>query len=305
MPGSHAEKRMAREIAEAYERCLQRYPTIQVSYKDFQARIEEILSSGPSPSESRSRIKGLGLIHCEDLFLAMGCSRQDRVAWEHFADEYIPLLRDFSTRSCGDSSEGEDLAQEITVKMLKEGNRLAGYNGRGSLGGWLRAAVAHAAVDRFRRARRLVSLDDSSHSELPAESIDSAEDDRQEALDSRWGPIISNAVSEIISRLPARDRLVLGLYYLRGISLIAIGRQFMMHEATVSRWLKRLRLYIRKQLEMDLRKKHGLRADDISSLWKFISISAVADPIAAAVPPAADTAKNGNLATPAAKKDAR
>jgi RNA polymerase sigma-70 factor, ECF subfamily len=305
MPGSHAGKRMAQEIAEAYERCLQRYPTIQISYKDFQGRIEEILSKGLSLSKAQSRIKALTLIHYEDLFLAMGCSRQDRVAWEHFAEEYIPLLQKFSTQACGDSGEGEDLAQEITVKMLKEGNRLAGYNGRGSLAGWLRAAVAHAAVDRFRRARRLVSLDDSSHSGALANWVDSGDQDSEETLDSRWGPIISNAVSESISRLAARDRLVLGLYYLRGISLLAIGRQFRIHEATVSRWLERLRRDIRKQLEIDLRKKHGLCADDIRSLWKHITISAVADPIAETINPASDRVKNISPAVPASKKTAR
>jgi RNA polymerase sigma-70 factor, ECF subfamily len=304
MAGSHTEKRMAREIAAAYERCLQRYPTLQISYKDFHARIEEILSKGPSLSKVQLRIKALALIHHEDLFLAMGCSRQNRIAWEHFADEYIPLLRKFSTQACGDSVEGEDLAQEITVKMLKEGNRLAGYNGRGSLAGWLRAAVAHAAVDRFRRARRLVSLEDSSHNGAPADWMDPRKKDSEAAPDSRWGPIVSNAVSESISMLAARDRLVLGLYYLRGISLLAIGRQFGIHEATVSRWLDRIRRDIRKHLEIDLRKKHGLRADDIRSLWKYISISAVADPIAETMPPA-PRVKNIGPAVPASKKTAR
>jgi RNA polymerase sigma-70 factor, ECF subfamily len=302
---SYTEKRMGREIAEAYERCLKRYPTIQISYKDFKARIEEILSKGSSPSEVQSRIKALALIHYEDLFLAMGCSRQDRVAWEHLADEYIPLLRKFSTQACGDSGEAEDLAQEIIVKMLKEGNRMSGYNGRGSLAGWLRATVAHAAVDRFRRARRLVSLEDSLQSGAFADWMDSGEADSEEALDSRWGPIISNAVSESISRLSARDRLVLGLYYLRGISLLAIGRQFRIHEATVSRWIERLRRDIRKQLEIDLRKKHGLRADDIRSLWKHISLSAVADPIAGTMPAVSDRVKNIGSTVPVSKKTAR
>jgi RNA polymerase sigma-70 factor len=304
MRGSHTEKRMAQEIAEAYERCLKRYPTIQISYKDYQSRIEEIRSKGLSLSEAQSRIRALALIHYEDLFLAMGCSRQDKVSWEHFADEYIPLLRKFSMQACSDSGEGEDLAQEIIVKMLKEGNRMAGYNGRGSLAGWLRVTVAHAAVDRFRRANRLVSLDDSSHNGAPADWMVTGESDREEALDSRWGPIISNTVSEIISRLAARDRLVLGLYYLRGISLLAIGRQFRIHEATVSRWIERLRRDIRKQLEIDLRKKHGLRADEVRSLWKHISIFAVADPIAETMPPAPG-AKNIGSAAPVSKKDCK
>jgi RNA polymerase sigma-70 factor len=305
MRGLDTEKRMARDMAEAYERCLKRYPTIQISYKDFHARIEEILAKGPASSKAQSRIKALALIHYEDIFLAMGCSRQDRVSWEHFADEYIPLLRKFSTQACGDSGEGEDLAQEIIVKMLKEGNRMAGYNGRGSLAGWLRASVAHAAVDRFRRENRLVSLENSLDNGAIESWTDSGGADSEETLDSRWGPIIASAVSESISRLAARDRLVLGLYYLRGISLLAIGRQFRIHEATVSRWIERIRRNIRKQLESDLRKKHGLGADDIRSLRKYVSISAVAEPIAETLSAAPDRVKTMNSEAPVSKKTAR
>jgi len=299
-------KGMAQEVVEAFERCLRRYPAVQISYEDFQARIDEILPQLSLPDE-RSRIKAIALIHHEDLFLAMACSRQDRVAWEHFADDYMPLLRRFSTQACGNAGDGEDLAQEITVKMLKENNRLAGYNGRGSLSGWLRAAVAHAAIDRFRRSRKQVSIEDLSQDGASTDLTDPGKSDENEALDARWGPVISSAASESISSLASRDRLVLGLYYLRGVPLKAIGRQFGLHEATVSRWLDGLRKNIRKKVEVDLRKKHGLRAGEIRSLWKHISTSSVANPITGSMSPVPMRKKSGNeaLAVPAQKKSAR
>jgi RNA polymerase sigma-70 factor len=277
------EKGMAQEVETAFDRCLQRYPAVQISYEDFRSRIDEILSREVSPPDQPSQTEALPLIHYEDLFLAMACSRQDRIAWEYFADDYMPLLRKFSMQAYGGSFDGEDLAQEIFVKMLKEGNRLAGYNGRGSLAGWLRAAVAHAAIDRFRRARRQVSLEDHRQEGLPADLADVPKEDDGEALDARWGPVVSNAVGDIIAKLAPRDRLVLGLYYLRGVPLLAIGRHFGIHEATVSRWLEGLRRDIRKQVEMELRRKHGLRAGEVRSLWKYISLSSVAEPIAQAI----------------------
>jgi RNA polymerase sigma-70 factor len=303
MSGSQMEKWIAQEVEKAYKRCLSRYPTIQISYREFHARIKEILSSKVSLSDAQSRIKALELIHHEDVFLAMGCSRQDKIAWEYFADEYLPLLRRFSTQACSDSGEGEDLAQEIIFKMLKEGNRLAGYNGRGSLAGWLRTAVAHAAIDRFRRARRLVSLEDVSQRDALTDRV--PPDENKAFLDSRWEPVVSNAVNESMSRLAARDRLVLGLYYLRGVSLLAIGRQFRIHEATVSRWLDKLRRNIRKQVEIDLRKKHGLRTSEIHSLWQTISIPAVADTIAETLSPAPSRGRSIGAGIPASKKSAR
>ncbi len=280
---------MSKEVQEAFERCLQRYPTIQLPFETYQARIEEIVSREMSSSGEESRPKAFSQIHHEDLFLAIACSRDDRIAWEYFADDYWPVLRRYAIQACGDPGEGEDLAQEITTRLLKEKNLLAGYNGRGSLAGWLRAAVSHAAIDRFRRMRRQVSLEDLRENEAPAALADPVKSDGEEDLDSRWGPVISQVVGETISALPARDRLILALYYLREVPLKAIGRQFKAHEATVSRWLNRMRQDIRKQVERELRKKHGLRPQEIQSLWRTISIASVTGPIAGNKAPPAGT----------------
>jgi RNA polymerase sigma-70 factor, ECF subfamily len=270
---------MANEVLEAFERCSQRYPTIQLPFEAFQSRVDAILSQEvPSPDEGFRR-KAFLQIHHEDLFLAIACSRADHIAWEYFADDYFPILKQYALHTCGNASESEDLAQEITAKLMNEPNRLAGYNGRGSLAGWLRVAVSHAAIDRYRRRRREVSLEELQENGAQSVLVDPAKDGGEEDLDSRWGPVISGIVGEKISGLSSRDRLILGLHYLRGVSLKTIGLQFGIHEATVSRWLDRVRREIRKQVENELRKKHGLRAGEIKSLWERISISSVVGPI--------------------------
>ncbi len=291
---------MTQEIVEAFERCQRRYPTIQLSLEVFQARVNDVLSricSVEEQSQASTRI------HYEDLFLATACSRDDRIAWEYFADDYMPIIRRFAAQACGDSVEAEDLAQEVTAKMLREKNRLAGYNGNGSLAGWLRVAVSHAAVDRFRRRRGQVSLDELQESGMQAGLSNGTKEDGED-LDSRWGPVVSGIANETISGLPARDRLLLGLHYLRGLSLKTIGRQFGVHEATASRWLERLRREIRKRVEHELRKKYGLRTGEIQSLWRFISIPSVVDPIAEASS-LATGANAGNAVEDMDKKPAR
>jgi RNA polymerase sigma-70 factor len=295
---------MLEEVLAAFERCQGRYPAVQLSFEAFQARIDEILSQGTHPAGERARLEAFAQIHHEDLFLAAACSCDDRVAWEHFADDYLPVLRRFASQACGNSGEGEDLAQEIAAKLLSEKHRLAGYNGRGSLAGWLRAAVSHAAVDRFRRMRRQASLEELQEGGMQPASVNHEERDEEEDLDSRWGAVISRIANEKMSRLSARDRLLLSLYYLRGVPLKIIGRQFGIHEATASRWLERLRRGIRKQVERELRRKHGLHVSEIQSLWRWISIPSVVDPIAGSGSPATDTAVE-NTVGPVQKKSAR
>lgn len=272
---------MSQRILEAYARCLQRYPTVHLQLEDFCARVETVVLQEAAAS-GRSRAELLSSIHCEDLFLALACSRNDRIAWEHFAEIYMPLLRRCASIARGNESEGEDLAQEVFTKMLQERERLSGYNGRGTLAGWLRVMVAHAAIDRFRRMRKQVSLEELQGAGdapvLRAPGPSEADDcDRR-----RWMPVVSEIANRIISGLPARDRLALGLYHLNGVTLKQLGRQFGMHEATASRWLERLRSDIRSQVEREMRKKHGLQAREVQSLWTHISAATVVQPIAAA-----------------------
>jgi len=276
------------EVLEAFERCQQCYPTVQLSFEVFQARVDEILSR-------QMPVEAFAKLHHEDLFLALACARGDRVAWEHFADDFVPILRRFAVQACGNSDEGEDMAQEITAKMLGEKNRLAGYNGRSSLAGWLRVAVSHAAIDRFRRRRRQISLDDLK--------VDPAKNEEAQDLDAHWGPIVSAVVQNALARLAARDRLLLGLYYLRGSPLKDIGRLFRIHEATASRWLEGLRRKIRKSVQRELGTKHGLRPSEISSLWRWVAASSVLPSIAGSSP--SDGEAQSDHAGDCVKKSAR
>jgi hypothetical protein len=53
------------------------------------------------------------------------------------------------------------------------------------------------------------------------------------------------------------------------VPLKIIGRQFGVHEATASRWLERLRSGLRKRVERELRRRHGLSVRDLASIWPW------------------------------------
>jgi len=293
----------------AYERGRRRYPTVGLSFESFSGRIEEILAAGHFQHTAGSRDDGESCtsagcpdclsqsrqLHHEDLFLALACVQGDRVAWECFAEEYLELLRRFAMRACRSCDAGEDLAHEIVTSLLggraepvpagldcaqPAGNagvarhaagsgKLGSFNGRGSLAGWLRAAVSHAAIDRLRRGRKQVSLDELLEQGNLAGLPDGSGTDQMENLDAHWVPVLAGALEAEISRLEPRDRLLITLYYVQGAPLKAIGRQFGVHEATASRWLEKLRNGIRKRVERALLRRHGLSARDLASIWQL------------------------------------
>jgi len=263
-----------------YAQCCKRYPSVHLSFEVFRERIEEIVASRGDLEEGGRNRPEFSRLHHQDLFLAMACSHGDRIAWEHFVDEFVPTLRRQAGFSCRNADAGEDLAQEIITSLLREGEeqagergKLAGYNGRGALAGWLRVVVANAAIDRIRRAKKQVPLNDeerlrSASSPAAASADEGGTSDR---LDSRWGPVLSTVLAAEIRALSSKDRLLLSLYYLQEVPLHAIGRHFGVHEATASRWIASVRKGIRRRVEKRLRKKHGLSPGDIRSVWHWIT----------------------------------
>ncbi len=290
-----------------FERCRQRHPTVRLSADAFRIRMDEIIAvahrdhaEGSAAEEKRNESSEcsrclllLGQLHYEDLYLALACATGDRVAWECFIDDYLPLLKRFAAQACRSVDTGDDLAHELVTDLLGQsapisaapcpdspgerhaavvnqepGGRLAGYNGRGSLAGWLRVAVAHAAIDRFRREKKLVFLNDLPEHGAGDPGTSREHDEPGAGIDASWGPVLARALEDEISKLEARDRLILNLYYLQGVPLKALGHRFGVHEATASRWLDRLREGLRKSVERRLRKEHGLRPRDLKSLWR-------------------------------------
>lgn len=293
------------EIRDIFARCRRAYPTIDLGFEVFQARLNEIAdglhAQHKAELEEDTRLSGcmaceeclklLRQLHHEDLFLATACARGDRIAWEWFADQYLPHLNRLAAQAGRNLEMGEDLAQELVAALIGESDsaapgrvpdssrdsaaggrrgKLQSYSGRGSLMGWLRAAVSHAAIDRFRRARKQVSLDElAERGEAPPVQMAAPTGGMEERLDARWGAVLVRAVQREISKLSSRDRLMLRLYHLDGVSLRTIGNRYSVHEATVSRWLDHARRSVRKRVEQEMRKNHGLHPREVNSLWRW------------------------------------
>ncbi|NWG13874.1 MAG: sigma-70 family RNA polymerase sigma factor, partial [Acidobacteria bacterium] len=235
---------MLDRLRQVFERCQRRYPTIGLAFEDLAAHVHQIVESEAVHPEGISDL--VDRLHHEDLFLALACSRGDRIAWEYFVDEYLPLVQRYAGQACRNMAESEDLAQEIVAGLLDDRRRFAGYNGRGSLAGWLRVSVSHAAIDRFRRNRREVPLDEAGDErDLADPGLRASGLGTADRLDARWGPALLAVLSEEIGQLSSRDRLLLGLYYIEGVPLRLVGDHFGVHEATASRWLDALRRGLR------------------------------------------------------------
>jgi RNA polymerase sigma-70 factor, ECF subfamily len=196
-------------------------------------------------AEGIAALRGLRL---EDLALAQGCARGLDAAWERFMDAYREPVRRAAAAICGSGTAGDELAGSLYGDLFglkqSEGVRrspLASYSGRGSLMGWLRTTLAQRFVDQHRRTRRETPLE--SEHEVAAETSEGA---------TPHAAAVAGAVRRTLEPLAAEDRYLLASYFLDRRTLLEIGRILRVHEATISRRLKRLTGDLRKDLLRNL-----------------------------------------------------
>jgi RNA polymerase sigma-70 factor (ECF subfamily) len=192
-------------------------------------------------------------LHLAEFALAQACSFGIEVAWERFVEKYRGPLTHAATAITGSATLGHDLADSLYAELYglrqtgdERRSPLASYTGRGSLLGWLRATLGQRFVDHHRRTRRETPIETlTGPLEIPAPVA---------PVTPMEGEIerLTQAVARTLSALPPEDRFVLSAYFLDRQTLQQIGRLLRVHEATISRRLKRLATDLRNQLLVNL-----------------------------------------------------
>lgn len=187
-------------------------------------------------------------LRVDELALARACAAGDNTAWEIFLTRYREKLYLSALRIAREDSAARELADTLYADLYgtstREGQRvskLSSYTGRGSLEGWLRTVLAQEYVNRYRRTKRLVSLEEESEE---GAQFQAPEPEPVAPADTR----LTRATDEAIASLSAEDRMILSSYYLDGRTLAEIARMLGVHESTISRKLDKLAKSLRKQI---------------------------------------------------------
>src|SRR6202047_2523541 len=198
-------------------------------------------------SESEARIF-LQSLRVEALALARACADGDNSAWEIFLTRYREKLYQAALRIAREDSAARELADSLYAELYggstREGERvskLASFTGRGSLEGWLRTVLAQEFVNRYRRNKRLVSLDEEIEE---GAQFAARETEPNSSGDSR----LESCTDAALSALSSEDRLVLAAYYLGGRHLAEGARMLGVHGATISRKVDKLAKSLRKRI---------------------------------------------------------
>lgn len=202
------------------------------------------LSSAIEPASAQREAFWRGL-HLRELALAQACARGNEVAWNEFLREFRQPMQQAAIAITRSASAGEELADSLYAELFgltrRDGVRsspLASYSGRGPLMGWLRATLAQRHVNHYRRTSREDPLEGE---DFPARVMQAPPEPHNLVR-------LSSAVREVLSALAPEDRFLLSASFLDGHTLLEIAALLGVHEATVSRRIRKLTDTLHKQL---------------------------------------------------------
>jgi RNA polymerase sigma-70 factor (ECF subfamily) len=226
---------------------------IGLAREAFAAILCDIGSKHATASTSESEIRTFFLsLRVDELALARACAAGNNSAWEIFLTRFREKLYLSALRIAREDSAARELADTLYADLYgtstRDGQRvskLSSYSGRGSLEGWLRTVVAQEYVNRYRRTKRLVSLDEESEEGV---QFRAPEPEPIPPADQGSAQRLAQATDEALGLLSGEDRTVLGAYYLDGRTLAEIARMLGVHESTISRKIDKLAKSLRKQI---------------------------------------------------------
>src|SRR5579862_1648525 len=227
---------------------------IGLARETFAGILCEVGTRQACSSEGELRTFFLSL-RVDELALARACAAGSNPAWEIFLTRYREKLYLSALRIAREDSAARELAGTLYADLYgtntREGQRvskLASYTGRGSLEGWLRTVLAQEFVNRYRRRRRLVSLDEETEqgTQFPA---------RMAEPETSVDPRLTGATDDALGKLSPEDRFILASYYLDSRTLAEIARTLRVHESTISRKLDKIAKSLRKRILAGLQQR--------------------------------------------------
>lgn len=215
-------------------------------------------------------VDALREVYAADLYLACACAEGLPAAHAALEARFLGRVG-AAVERVERSEEGvAEVRQRLREKLLTaEGGRrpkVAEYQGRGPLVAWLRAAAVRLALNLRRSERRRARAEE----EVLAEDAVPVGDMEAEYLRRRYREDFQAALAEALAALPVRERTVLKLHVVEGLSLERIGALYQTHKSTVSRWVARAREEVLAQARERLVERLRLTPTELHSLLRAV-----------------------------------
>jgi RNA polymerase sigma-70 factor (ECF subfamily) len=207
-------------------------------------------------------------LHQDDVTWARALASGDREALQRYERELVPAIAaQARKRSCSDD-EVNELQQVLRARLFVgdgEGPAIAGYTGRSPLRAWILVAAMREAVRMRQRAVREPAVELDTLVEL----VDRQE--RSPALDKeRYRAAFRTAFRTALTELEPRERNLLRMHLLDGLTIDQVGAAQGVHRATAARWLEQARETVSRRVRRVLMTQLGSDPFETDELLRWV-----------------------------------
>jgi RNA polymerase sigma-70 factor (ECF subfamily) len=216
-------------------------------------------------------LEPLDALPIEDLYLVCACLTAAPGAVAAFESRHDATIRGAIARMVPPSDVDEarqQLMQSLLVGSEASPPKLGTYAGKAPLDRWLGVSAQRAALMWLRSNRAEHRARDAAANEAAA-SPDAHPETAY--MKERYRGEFEVALGEALARLPDRDRVLLRLHLVNGVSVEKIGKMFSVSQPTASRWLAAARAKLLDDIKEVLRARLGASSSELASLAGMVA----------------------------------
>ena len=213
---------------------------------------------------------GIPATRAEDLYLAHACITNAPGALEVFETTHRHTIESAARTVDAPPPFLDEVRQRLREALFvaKDGGppRIGQYSGQGPLAGWVATTTRRIA---FRVARAGSSRKFVGEEALASEFCKGGDPDLI-FLKAQYKVAFDEAIVKALRKLPRRERLILRLNLVQGVSMDRIAKMHNVTQPTVSRWLQRARVEIMKTIRDVVRDELNIHDRDFDSVLYLV-----------------------------------
>ncbi len=234
------------------------WPAFSASELDFIRHLARHLPA-------RGAKEALSALHVGDLYLAFACAAGDSKALAAFQRVQVPKLKPTLERQAGGNGASDDVVALLLKRLLvaEDGTpKIAEYSGRGPLSQWLRATATRISIDLQRTKKEHLPIQEDLAERLASHEVSP----ELRAIKKQHREAFGDALREALGTLTSKERNVVRMHTLEGLSIDQIGAFYGVHRVTAFRWIESARQTLVDHTRERLSQRLKLSGTELNSL---------------------------------------
>ena len=233
------------------------WPDFTVEVGAFVAALEAKLAE-PDPPQ-------LTAAGAAELYLALACAAGTTAAIVVFEREYLSIVATALSGMKLPTATVEDVRSTVRDKLLlADGKqaRIIDYAGRGRLKGLIQVTATRTAIDRIRH--------ESKEAELPARELAAPANIELSLIKAQYREAFMAGFTRAVASASRRDRNLLRLHFLGGVTLEQLAQMYGVHRATVVRWLAAARETVFGATREHVAEAIGAPSEELDEMFELV-----------------------------------